>query len=222
MDWTLAITRNRDALRRIVAVLFAMISATTATGHKADGKAPFFLPRHVYSAILAVLRPAESALRRLIAIAAKDLAPKPQPLRPLPTLSALATAGSSPRFRLFDPLKEPQNEDESAASMLTFEHGFNDEVSGLHHQQPDEPVNATLLFARLRALRHALNSIPRQASRFARWTLKRDAALKAGRPTRISIMRMGLPPGWRQRPIHEIDTVLRECHRLARDKMNST
>jgi hypothetical protein len=27
-------------------------------------------------------------------------------------------------------------------------------------------------------------------------------------------MRPGLPPGWRERGKHEVDTVLKECHRL--------
>jgi hypothetical protein len=34
-------------------------------------------------------------------------------------------------------------------------------------------------------------------------------------------MRPGLPPGWRQRRLHEIDDVLRECHGLANDLLNA-
>jgi hypothetical protein len=44
--------------------------------------------------------------------------------------------------------------------------------------------------------------------------------LKARKPTRICPMRPGLPPGWRERKVHEIDTVLRECHGLANDLLN--
>ncbi len=67
----------------------------------------------------------------------------------------------------------------------------------------------------------ALNDIPRQARRLKRWEIKRDAALKASKPTRLSPMRPGLPPGWRERRTHEIDDVLKECHRLANDRVKA-
>ena len=40
--------------------------------------------------------------------------------------------------------------------------------------------------------------------------------LKDGKPVRLSLMRPGLPPGWRERGKHEVDTVLKECHQLVR------
>jgi hypothetical protein len=54
-----------------------------------------------------------------------------------------------------------------------------------------------------------------------RWEAKRAAALKASKPTRMSPIRPGLPPGWRERKVHGIDTVLRECHGLANDLLNA-
>ena len=83
------------------------------------------------------------------------------------------------------------------------------------------PVDATQIGQRLNALMRALDNIPRQARRLIRWQAKRDAALKAHRPTRMGPMRPGLPPGWRERRIHEIDDVLRECHGLANDRLNA-
>jgi hypothetical protein len=59
MDWDLAIKRNSEALAGIVETLFAMLGlvgeATVAR-----------LPWPTYRAVLRVLRPAESAMRRLI------------------------------------------------------------------------------------------------------------------------------------------------------------
>ena len=54
IDWDLAIKRNSEALRGIVAGLFAMLEI-------AGGEAVSRLPRSVHSAVLRVLRPAESA-----------------------------------------------------------------------------------------------------------------------------------------------------------------
>ena len=66
MDWNAAIERNGRALKRILAMLVAM----------AGGEAT--LPRHLHRAILRLLRPAEAAARRLVIVAARDLAATPQ------------------------------------------------------------------------------------------------------------------------------------------------
>lgn len=84
-------------------------------------------------------------------------------------------------------------------------------------------VDAALLFGRLRALRNALNDLPRQARRLARWEARRDGLLQRKgpfRPMRLSPMRPGPPPGRRLRAVHEVDDVLRECHGLALDRLN--
>ena len=76
MDWDLAIKRNSEALKGIVADLFAMLElAGLATVAR--------LPRSLHSAVLRVLRPAESAVRRLIVIAARGLVVKLAPSRPI-------------------------------------------------------------------------------------------------------------------------------------------
>ena len=72
MDWTLAINRNRDQLRQIVLALFALARMRV-------GGSLFTLERDVFAAIMLVLRPAESAVRRLIVIAAHELEPLTSP-----------------------------------------------------------------------------------------------------------------------------------------------
>ena len=66
MDWARAIERNSDALKGIVAALFAMLGLS-------ESAASLRIPRGVHTAILRVLRPAESAVRRLIVIAARGV-----------------------------------------------------------------------------------------------------------------------------------------------------
>ena len=83
MDWARAIERNSEALKGIVATLFAMLGlvgdATVAR-----------LPPSLHSAVLRLLRPAESAVRRLIVIAARGLEVKPAPSR---AISGHASSG---------------------------------------------------------------------------------------------------------------------------------
>jgi hypothetical protein len=233
LDWELAIRRNRDQLRQIILALFAL------AGMRVGGSL-FTLRRDVFSAIMLVLRPAESAVRRLIVIAAHGLAPslainrKPDGWPDLPTRGgpeAGETRGSPwqvggadrggregrKAFKLFDPLKsfDPESIWDNEPVWESFL-GPSDPT--IHYTSIDEtPLEATHIGQRLNALIRALDNLPAQARRLVRWQIKRDAALKACRPTRISPMRPGLPPGWRRRRIHEIDEVLRECHGLAND-----
>ena len=213
MDWNLAISRNRDALRRIVAALFVMIGSNGA------GK----MPRHVYAAIMLILRPAESAVRRLIVIAARGLALSPRALRPLPAGLAgfgLADASKTPSFCLFDPLKHfvLDDYDNNALPRFSFAGLSDDEHNTPHFSQPDVPVDAAHLFTRLRALRSALNDLPLQARRLARWQARQILALKSNtpyRPMRISPFRPGPPPGYRRKDIHQVDAVLKDLHNFA-------
>ena len=81
MDWDLAMTRNREALQRILAMLVAMASAAGAAVQTARPT----LPRHLHRAVLRLLRPAEAAARRLIVVAARGLVVPPPRLRePVP------------------------------------------------------------------------------------------------------------------------------------------
>jgi hypothetical protein len=223
MDWDLAIKRNSEALVGIVAALFAMLGlvgeATVAR-----------IPQTFHSAVLRVLRPAESALRRLIVIAARGLVVKAAPSRPMPVGPIIGKGDGSrrPSFQLFDPRKNfalthrrtfariaPRihifGNDPRVAAMWSTPQPAPDPAA-----PPDGLVNAARLSRRLQALKFALDDLPRQARRLARWRVRQEVA-KA--PKFRSPLRPGPPPGYRRKPVHEVDEVLIECHGLAWDAL---
>ena len=120
MDWHLAIEKNREALKRILATLVAMVEVA--------GGRPATLPRHLHRLVLRLLRPAEAAARRLIIVAARGLVVEPAPQRSakpkpksiyvqngvgtgivrvgsLPDRSVAASRPGTLSLPLFDPLK---------------------------------------------------------------------------------------------------------------------
>jgi hypothetical protein len=306
MDGTAAISNNLEALKRILAGLVAMaglgcLSSPLAgeDGSARRGKAeplaepgegsdsPPTLPRHLHRAILRLLRPAESAARRLIIAAARGLVvppprlhkprPKPATVEPLlrrfgiavvvPPADLAGVARILPRLRgrgtvlsrelvegskggggggrprtltlaLFDPPRRvPSHRNRRhvpahAAPRIR----FPGVAVGPHPEVPasggprraDDPVDATRLSLRLAALAAALDDLPGQARRFARWKARRDIRRKEptpGRIRRISPLRPGRPPGGRlarfdpsaksRRNIREVDEVLAHAHALA-------
>ena len=78
MDWNAAIERNREALKRVLAVLVAMagLGGGDLVLHGRGGRT-VILPRHLHRAVLGLLRPAEAAARRLIIVAAYGLVVAP-------------------------------------------------------------------------------------------------------------------------------------------------
>ena len=225
MDWARAIERNSEALKGIVAELFAMLGlAGEATVSR--------IPRSLHSAVLHVLRPAESAMRRLIIIAARGLVAKVASSRPMPKGLKIGKGGGSrlPSFQLFDTRKNfPELRQHRVKyakhppRILFF--GPDSRIDDLWPAPPpnaeptpppDGLVNAARLSRRLQVLKSALEDLPRQALRMARWRVRREAA-KA--PKFKSPLRPGPPPGHRKRQIHPIDEVLANCHWLAWEAM---
>jgi hypothetical protein len=221
MDWDLAIKRNSKALKGIIEVLFALLGL--------DGTdAASRIPRSLHSAVLGVLRPAESALRRLIVIAARGVVVELAPSRPMPAGKVIGKGGGSslPSFQLFDPRKRP--------APLRFQKGkVRRLVPRIHffpydslrpapppvaapELPPDGLINSARLSRRLQALKLALDDLPRQAKRLVRWQERRKAApdFKFLIP-----LRPGHPPGYRRKPTHEVDEVLSECDGLAWEAM---
>ena len=75
MDWDHAIKRNSEVLAGIVETLFVMLGLV---GEATVSRIPW----PAYRAVLRVLRPAESALRRLIVVAARGVVVAPAVSRP--------------------------------------------------------------------------------------------------------------------------------------------
>ena len=98
MEWDHAIKRNSEVLAGIVETLFVMLGLVgEATVTRISWPA--------YRAVLRVLRPAESALRRLIVVAARGLVIAPAVSRPKSAERVKTKKGgtSRPSFQLFDP-----------------------------------------------------------------------------------------------------------------------
>jgi hypothetical protein len=116
MDWDFAIERNREPLLRHILGLFALIGLV-------EGGMVERLSRPVYRRALTVLKSAESAVRRLIIVMARDIVVEPRPKRPAPKGLVRSREGrfqgkgsgkggpgkgqkpSTPSFTLFDPEK---------------------------------------------------------------------------------------------------------------------
>jgi hypothetical protein len=223
MDWELAIKRNSEALQSIIAALFVMLGDATVAR----------IPRSLHSAVLLVLRPAESAMRRLIIIAARGLVVKVAPSRPMPKGQIIGKGGSvCTSFQLFDTRKDfPELRQhrikyaKHPPRILFF--GPDSRLDSLWSvpepaaapaPETDGLVKVARLSRRLQALKLALEDLPRQARRMARWRVRREAA-KA--PKFKSPLRPGPPPGHRKRQIHPIDEILADCHWLAWDAMRT-
>ena len=213
MDWARAIERNSEALKGIVEALFAMLGlAGEATVSR--------IPQPLHRAVLRVLWPAESAVRRLIVIAARGLVVKLKPAasRPMPAGTIGKGGGSRlPSFQLFDTRKNFARKRRRKFMRNpprihfypydTLRPPVADPVS-----PPDGLVGAERLTRRLQALKLALEDLPRQARRLARWRVRREAMPS---PKFKSPLRPGPPPGHRRKPVHEVDEVLIECHWFA-------
>ena len=229
MDWDLAIKRNSEALKGIIEALFAML------GLGGDVTMMGRIPRSVHSSVLRVLRPAESALRRLIVVAARGLVVKPRPSRPMPKGHRIGKGSgpSRPAFKLCDKrifFPELSNRRIKYAKYPPRIHFFGPgstvddlwpgrpRVAAPVSPPPDGLINAKHLSRRLQAVKLALDELPRQARRMARWRARREVE-KA--PKFKSPLRPGQPPGHRRKTTHEVDEVLTECHWLAWEVMRT-
>ncbi|HEV7253216.1 MAG TPA: hypothetical protein VGN97_08955 [Mesorhizobium sp.] len=292
MDWSYAIERNRDALKRVLAALVAMAGLagaaaftsplrggrsrnasgwgrqivedptrhpSTSSGCRPPLKGEVArptLPRHLHRAVLRLLRPAESAARRLVIVAARGLVvPPARPrvrktkLTPLPARYGTVTGiwmppgfshqpsarpgaperpsrGRKPCLPLFDRLPRlgpPARPAPRGIPRLC--------VPGLSAPlpvplrrplSPDDMIDAARLQGRLAALAWALDDLPGQARRYARWRMRVANAAVGGEaqtprpvPRRLSPLKPGRPPGLARRSAHDIHEILRNAHSLA-------
>jgi hypothetical protein len=276
MDWTAAIDKNREALKRVFAMLVAMAglraggqftffpqkgaaASGLAQAEKSKLSPAFTLPRNLHRAIVKLLRPAEAAVRRLIIVAARGMVvtlppprprkPTPKPIEPLLRGFGIAVTVSreeirriaaarraaeiraarpkKPSLPLFDPLRP--------WSVRRWPVTADGTPSGMPFRRlpGDDPVDATRIALRLQALASALDDLPGQARRFARWRARNAAAIakdkqrqeagiapfrrtgKTARARRVWPLKPGRPPGWRPKSTHEVQDVLEVVHGLA-------
>ena len=214
MDWRLAIRRNREALAQIINHLLAMAGLSAAASER-----PQALSANLRRQILLVLRPAESALRRLIVIAACGMKPRSYVVGTPPDFSSLQLRKTDkvPLFPLYDRRKrfDAASITHNAMPRLSVP-GLVEPIAlmKLEPRQFNAGQNVRLL-ARLCALNHALRTLPEQARRLMRHEAKRRQ-LVAGTKS-VPPLRPGAPPGCRKRSLHPVDDILKECHALARD-----
>jgi len=222
----------RLALLRVVAGLFV------SAGMVSDGPLVEKLPRRVRNAILLILRPAESAARRLVAMEARKLEQQKY-VAPLKRTrpgkgTGKKTGPHAPQFSLIDPRKffaelhpnrckrrqKPRREQSTAPQIQVRIAGFDGQPDFVIWSEPkalpmpDDDMNAVAICRRMLALKLALEDLPKQAKRYVREIAKRKAAppgVKSRPP-----LRFGFPPGFRKRHIHEVDEILWECHCLIR------
>ena len=238
MDRNSAIEHWRVPLLGVIAKLFAEIGLT-------EGGTVERISKPLHRFILGRLRTAESAVRRLIIAAARDIVVEPLPRRPASTGPKVPRKSTGepkqrrkrrPLFNLFDALKrvgrrfkKKRRGPEPRIRIL------GDPPDTRHpalraFRQPKPPppppapavekeevvddgtVDARHLVRRLLAVMDAVQDIPRHAMRLALWQARPK---EERRPERWSPMRPGRPPGYRQRNIHEVDEILKECHWLA-------
>ena len=221
MDWDHAIKRNSEVLAGIVETLFVMLGLVgEATVSRISWPA--------YRAVLRVLRPAESALRRLIVVAARNIVIAPVASRPK-TARAIKPSKrgtSRPSFQLFDlqprivlprrrrtPRAVPRihffNTD---GEFITIGPPIRPAKAPARTKSADGMVNAARVIRRLEALESALADLPRQAKRLARWRMREE---KSENPSFKTPLRPGRPPGSRRRAVHLVDELLDECQWLA-------
>jgi hypothetical protein len=215
-NWAGAIELHSEALRGIVETLFALLGI--------DGR----IPHRLHRAVLRVLRPAESAVRRLIVVAARGIVVKVAPSRPMPKGHRIGKGSgpSRPAFKLCDKrifFPEADNPRVKYTKYPPRIHVFPYDTlvprprpAVVPPPPPDGLVTAARLSRRLNALKSALEDLPRQARRMARWRARREAETA---PKFKSPLRPGQPPGHRRKKTHEVDEVLTECHWLAWEAM---
>jgi len=245
MDWNMAIERNHGALKRIVAALVAMAGLDAdphpkvlASPEPVEGQPRRTLTRRLHRAILRLLRPAESAVRRLIIVAARGVTlPPPRPRKARPASIFLRKPGGTgiylpPGVRLsvlpareagrsalplLDPLRRSfrrRYQAQTSIPRISFP-GVTapSPITPRLPPAPDDRLDATRLALRLRALGAALDDLPGQAKRFARWEARR----RIKRTRRSWPLRPGRTPGQRpaNRRRHEVFEVLGDLHWLA-------
>ncbi len=221
MDGQAAIERNGEALRRVLASLVVMAGLA--------GDRPM-LPRHLRNAVLRLLRPAESAARRLVVALARSIVvqwPAANPPHGKRAGIASSRGGRAPAcpgralphaLPLLDPLKNPFRIRRTyvpahLAPRISLP-GVTERRPLPQKTSPHDPIDARGLGLRFDALAHVLGDLPRAATRFARLRARNAQRGLCGGRVRWPL-RPGRPPGFSARRGHEVHAILAHAHELA-------
>ena len=234
MDWNLAIEHNHQVLLRNVAWLFTWLKLEV-------GASVETLPRHRRWAVLFVLRPSESAFRRVLYVAMfvrGVVAPLMRSRMVRSKASDRKSEGEKrvrsamPSFKLLDTRKNFDLHPDRPKYVqgpgpwitdLWSDDPIYDRSALYAHQErmnrpppgPDNEESAKALCRRMNALMAALQDFEGQTLRMAKLHARIQRKPRQVGKFPLRIMRPGLPPGTRQRERHEVDEVLKETHRLA-------
>ncbi|MBX3570322.1 MAG: hypothetical protein KF914_19830 [Rhizobiaceae bacterium] len=193
----------RSDLLRILAVLWTM----------AGLRSRLTIRRSLHRTVTRLLRPAEAAARRLIVVLARGIVvalpppriavPGPRRVRRQADWMPFALAEPTPRYFRSQPGR-----------------GFSGIPAPI-----DKTISAARLARRLDALCNALDDLPTQAERLARWRALRRRARQRGVPCMLQPLRPGPPPDLRGRAgrrlrKHELFDLLRAAHQQAWWVMN--
>ncbi|MCV3239843.1 hypothetical protein [Mesorhizobium sp. ZC-5] len=245
--------RHRATLMRLLAFIFVYAgladdthSAAADTGRAGRAGRAFEASREAWTLsrracrrLLLLLRPVEAATRRLIVVLASGL----------PILNPRAAAAERPApgageapiqvQRVAEPTAPPGDSKTSDARLPVFaladrpkryEWFFSGKPHGAGWKGPspalpgNDELDAAGILRRIAALARALDDLPAQADRLARWRLRRMAARAAGKARALSPLRPGIPPGSLprrapKRERREEHDLLSETHALARDAL---
>ena len=220
MHWDAIIDRQHGALLRLITVMFSVLSIEA--GGSVD-----VVPLHVRLMVMRILRPAESALRRLVFMRARDLPDEEYvcgPAREKSKKRGKRGASHSRSVPLFDPRKKPGQKRRRRPSGPGPRIFFLDDTDPPYTPEPeaekpqaDDLVSAAALCQRLNALAKALGDLDGQARRLKRLQARRKLVPKL----RLQgVLRINTPPGHREKGRSEneraVDEILRECQIVAR------
>lgn len=216
MTQTAATETHRKALLSLLLGLFALV------GLSPDGPV-LAVPKAVRLKVLRSLRPAESALRRLIFVLSRRMSVPESRTRSAPVGTFVRGEGKGdrvPPFRLFDPRKPFPELSQGVRRPLPGPGPrifFFDGSDTPPQPEPEKPVrdpdDGARLAARMRSLHKALLNMPREARRLLRAMAKRAKAPPG--PKRYGPLRPGMPPGFRAGRAAEVDDILCECALMA-------
>jgi hypothetical protein len=199
MNWSSPINSKRKDFTRILAALLAMLGISGSKNIERQ------------------LRPIESAIRRLIFIAAHGMVAKPNVKRMMPKGLKIERKTENKRlsFKLFDSRYCPPSAQAFGTTIVKVKtytrNPFNMFDQIYWPQQPKKKPERHCK-ERIEAAQHALDHLPQQARRLVQ-TLARNKIKTP--PNFMSPLRPGRAPGYKEHDRSEINELLYECQHLA-------